>query len=109
MDEKGLVLLYAFGMPGYSYENNNLHAIRVALEIKETAKRDFRHRVGVGIASGQICCGLIGKADFSRCEYALAGDMVNLAARLAARADTEREGCVLCDQYTIEVRHPRLK
>jgi class 3 adenylate cyclase len=66
MDEKGLVLLYAFGMPGYSYENNNLHAVRVALEIKDTARRDFRHRVGVGVASGQICCGLIGKGDF-RC------------------------------------------
>ena len=38
-----------------------------------------------------------------RCEYALAGDMVNLAARLAARADMEREGCVLCDQFTIQV------
>jgi class 3 adenylate cyclase len=39
-----------------------------------------------------------------RCEYALAGDMVNLAARLAARADAEHEGCVLCDQFTIQVK-----
>jgi hypothetical protein len=29
--------------------------------------------------------------------------MVNLAARLAARADAEHEGCVLCDQFTIQV------
>jgi hypothetical protein len=30
--------------------------------------------------------------------------MVNLAARLAARADAEHEGCVLCDQFTIQVQ-----
>ncbi|CAN0408256.1 unnamed protein product, partial [Discosporangium mesarthrocarpum] len=98
MDEKGLVLIFAFGTPGCSYENNNLHAIRVAMRIVKIGKNNHKQRMGIGIASGKICIGLIGKPDF-RSEYALAGDMVNLAARLAANAG--KKGGVLCDENTV--------
>lgn len=60
----GLVLLYAFGTPGCSYEYNNLHAIRVALMIIVRSKRHFDRKTGVGIATGQICTGVIGKPNF---------------------------------------------
>ncbi|CAM9988422.1 unnamed protein product, partial [Choristocarpus tenellus] len=100
MDEKGLVLIFAFGTPGCSYEYNNLHAIRVAMTILTTSKSEHKRCVGIGIASGAMCTGLIGKADF-RSEYALAGDVVNLAARLAASADKTKGG-VLCDEGTVQ-------
>lgn len=64
MDEKGLVLLFAFGTPGCSYEQNNLHAIRVALRICETSGSKFNRHTGVGIATGNMCTGLIGKSNF---------------------------------------------
>lgn len=37
----------------------------------------------------------------NRSEYALAGDVVNLAARLAAASEKEGKG-VLCDETTLE-------
>lgn len=64
MDEKGLVLLFAFGTPGYSYEYNNLHAIRVALMILKSSRTRFKRETGVGIATGNMCTGLIGKSNF---------------------------------------------
>lgn len=64
MDEKGLVLLFAFGTPGCSYEHNNLHAIRVAMMILKSSKLRFQKETGVGIATGNICIGLIGKPNF---------------------------------------------
>ncbi|CAM9498974.1 unnamed protein product [Sphacelaria rigidula] len=64
MDEKGLVLLFAFGTPGCSYEQNNLHAIRVALMICKTSSNKFCLKAGVGIATGNMCTGLIGKSKF---------------------------------------------
>lgn len=60
----GLVLLYAFGTPGCSYEYNNLHAIRVALRILKSSKNRFHRKTGVGIATGNICTGIIGKLNF---------------------------------------------
>lgn len=64
MDEKGLVLLFAFGTPGCSYEYNNLHAIRVALMIVNTSRSRFKRQTGIGIATGNMCTGLIGKMNF---------------------------------------------
>lgn len=60
-------MLYAFGTPGCSYEYNNLHAIRVALMILKSSKDRFKRKTGVGIATGNICTGIIGKLNF-RCK-----------------------------------------
>lgn len=57
-------MLYAFGTPGCSYEYNNLHAIRVALRILRSSKDRFKRTTGVGIATGNICTGIIGKLNF---------------------------------------------
>ncbi|CAN0163471.1 unnamed protein product, partial [Pylaiella littoralis] len=64
------------------------------------SKKRFGRKTGVGIATGQICTGVIGKPNF-RSEYALAGDVVNLAARLAAASEKEGDGA-LCDETTLE-------
>lgn len=66
MDEKGLVLLFAFGTPGCSYENNNLHAIRVAMIISKNSRSRYRRSTAVGIATGPIWAGLLGNPLF-RC------------------------------------------
>ncbi|CAN0263099.1 unnamed protein product, partial [Scytosiphon promiscuus] len=68
--------------------------------ITKSSKERFRRKTGVGIATGNMCTGVIGKPNF-RSEYALAGDVVNLAARLAAASEKEGKG-VLCDETTLE-------
>ena len=40
-----------------------------------------------GVTTGEVYCGLVGGA--SRCEYAVLGDAVNMAARLMASTKTE--------------------
>ncbi|CAN0405593.1 unnamed protein product [Ectocarpus sp. 8 AP-2014] len=67
--------------------------------IKSSDER-FKSKTGVGIATGHMCTGIIGKPNF-RSEYALAGDVVNLAARLAAASEKGENG-VLCDEATLE-------
>ncbi|CAN0274817.1 unnamed protein product [Ectocarpus sp. 12 AP-2014] len=67
--------------------------------IKSSNER-FKRKTGVGIATGHMCTGIIGKPNF-RSEYALAGDVVNLAARLAAASEKGKNG-VLCDEATLQ-------
>ena len=49
-----------------------------------------------GVTTGEVFCGLVGGA--TRCEYALIGDVVNMAARLMS-ATTDEVRCDL-DTYT---------
>ncbi|CAM9348064.1 unnamed protein product, partial [Phaeothamnion confervicola] len=90
MDEKGLVLIYAFGAPGNSIEENHFHAVQTAALVEEALAK-MSHPVGIGISTGQVCFSLLGLSAV-RCEYALLGDTVNLAARLAAHAQHELPG-----------------
>jgi class 3 adenylate cyclase len=153
MDEKGLCLIYAFGTPGCSFEDNSLRALRVGCAILtrlgplphsssssggsskrprayNTARRQsFSAGSGsaagastrrgsvrasssgsaaavaaaaaaectasIGVATGQVCAALLGLSTV-RCEYALVGDTVNLAARLAAHAHATGHGLLAC-------------
>jgi class 3 adenylate cyclase len=102
MDDKGLSLLYAFGTPGCSYEDNVARALQVALKIQEGVLESGNGgwRFGVGISSGEVCVGLLGLSSV-RCEYALVGATVNMAARLASQAQAGEWG-VLTEPSTVE-------
>jgi Adenylate and Guanylate cyclase catalytic domain len=123
MDEKGLCLIYAFGTPGSSFEDNSLRALGSAA----SSRRQFSSSSGrrgpsrgsgnnggsrsgsgsgsssssaeciasIGVATGQVCAALLGLSTV-RCEYALVGDTVNLAARLAAHAAASGFGMLAC-------------
>eukprot|EP01084_Bolivina_argentea_P105606 189112_1 len=101
MDEKGLVLIYCCGLPGgRAIDSKHQQAVSLGVSLHRRLLEELNHKVGIGIASGRVCCGFVGQQGL-RCEYSLVGDTVNLAARLAGRAQKTGEGVVCCSS-TIE-------
>ncbi len=104
MDEKGLVLIYCCGLPGgRAIDSKHQQAVSLGVSLHRRLLEVLNHKVGIGIASGRVCCGFVGQQGL-RCEYSLVGDTVNLAARLAGRAQKTGEGVVCCSN-TIEPLH----
>lgn len=93
VDDKGAVLEAVFGLPPHSHEEDPLRAVRAALEIDQ-ALTTLGVEFAVGVTTGSAFCGTYGNDQ--RRHYAVVGKMVNLAARLAARA----QGRVLVDEVT---------
>lgn len=93
VDDKGVSLVAAFGMPPLSHTDDPARGIGAALQIhKQLSSMGWRHSIGV--TSGESFCGSIGNDQ--RCEYTVIGDIVNLSARLMQAA----KGRVLCDEPT---------
>lgn len=93
VDEKGAVLIAAFGVPPASNADDAVRAVRAA----STMHAELRAKgvpTSIGIATGQVFCGTVGSAQ--RCEYTILGHVVNRAARLMGAA----AGRVLCDDPT---------
>lgn len=86
-DEKGFVLIFAFGMPGFAYADTAARAIAATVMFAETVRQiEASCKIGAGITTGPCYCGPIGSTDH-RCEYVIAGDKVNLAARLCFKSN----------------------
>lgn len=86
-DDKGTVVIAGFGLP--QHEDDPLRAASCALQINS------KFPVSIGVTTGSMLCGIVGSTR-SRCEFALIGNPVNLAARLMSKG----HGKVLCDQAT---------
>ncbi len=105
VDEKGVSLLAAFGLPPFSHEDDPLRGVLAAQDIL-TAIKDLGLGCSIGIATGRMFCGVIGNE--KRREYTINGDAVNLAARLmqaiSARMDTPAGELIqiICDTSTYE-------
>ncbi|MEE4302384.1 MAG: adenylate/guanylate cyclase domain-containing protein [Pseudomonadales bacterium] len=93
VDDKGVSLLAALGLPPLAHEDDPDRGIRVALTIVD-ALRSMDIRCSVGVSTGRVYCGVVGAPE--RREYTIMGDAVNLAARLMQRAD----GGILSDEST---------
>jgi class 3 adenylate cyclase/tetratricopeptide (TPR) repeat protein len=95
IDNKGAMLVAAFGLPPFAHEDDPLRAVQAALAL-QTALASYNIQCAIGITTGRAFCGEIGSND--RREYTMIGDIVNLAARLmqAASADSS----ILCDAAT---------
>lgn len=93
VDDKGLTLVAAFGLPPLAHEDDELRGVLAAIDI-QTGLKGLGQKSSIGITSGRVFCGIIGNK--SRCEYTMIGDVVNLSARLMQKA----QGGVLCDQAT---------
>jgi class 3 adenylate cyclase/tetratricopeptide (TPR) repeat protein len=102
MDNKGMTLSAVFGLPPRAHEDDAERGLRAAATVRaELAKLGLP--CSVGVASGRAFCGLFG-TDLRR-EYALYGDVTNLAARLAYAGGGE----ILCDEGTPRLVRERFR
>lgn len=111
VDEKGVSLLAAFGLPPFSHEDDPLRGVLAAQDIYAAIAESGLHCY-IGIASGRVFCGVIGNE--TRREYTINGDAVNLAARLMHAlsigiADPNgNEVHIACDANTFEAAKLRV-
>lgn len=89
-DDKGLVVVAAWGLPPLSHEDDPVEAIECAMTIAQENQRAGRV-VSIGVTTGVAYCGVVGNA--ARAAYTMLGAPVNLAARLMQAA----KGRILVD------------
>jgi class 3 adenylate cyclase/tetratricopeptide (TPR) repeat protein len=100
VDDKGVSLVAAFGMPPLAHTDDPIRGIGAALKIQQLLSRmGWRHSIGV--TTGETFCGSIGNEE--RCEYTVIGDLVNLSARLMQAA----KGGLFCDATTYRAAKSR--
>ncbi|QRN97216.1 AAA family ATPase [Archangium violaceum] len=102
VDDKGVVMVAAFGLPPLSHEDDAARAVQTALEVR-TALREQGVPHRLGLATGRVFCGTTGGA--KRREYVMVGHTVNLAARLMQAAVDD----ILCDATTLRLASTRLR
>ncbi|UCG25775.1 MAG: adenylate/guanylate cyclase domain-containing protein, partial [Chloroflexota bacterium] len=104
VDDKGITLVAALGLPPLSHRNDAARAVQAALEM-QLALGKLGRRSAIGITMGWVLCGPIGSPE--RREYTMVGNAVNMAARLmqvaaeSLAADTELAD-TLCDEAVFE-------
>lgn len=94
IEEKGTVILAAFGLPPLDHTDDALRALLSARDIVDELGA-LGHRCVFGIATGVVFVGPMGNE--IRSEYTMHGNVVNLAARLMQASDH-----VYCDQTTYD-------
>ncbi|MBI3964009.1 MAG: adenylate/guanylate cyclase domain-containing protein, partial [Chloroflexi bacterium] len=78
VDDKGVMVLAAFGLPPLAHEDDPVRGVQAALAM-QAELRDLGWRSPIGVTTGRVFCGLIGSE--TRREYTVIGDTVNLSAR----------------------------
>ncbi|MCS7204549.1 MAG: adenylate/guanylate cyclase domain-containing protein [Leptospiraceae bacterium] len=92
VDDKGVILLTAFGLPPLIHPNDPERAILASLLIQEKLNA-IGYESKMGIATGKVFCGTVGNE--IRSEYTMHGTSVNFAARLMQVSDG-----IVCDETT---------
>ena len=85
IDDKGCVLIACWGVPTASHPDNTRRALCAGAIIGQKLSA-LGMETSVGITTGNVFCGSVGS--YVRREYAVIGDVVNLAARLMGKADS---------------------
>ena len=93
-----LQMILVFGLYPFAHENDPLLATRCAMAIRARLRRQCSMACKVGVTTGRVFAGVVGSE--RRCEYAVIGDVVNLAARLMGVAAAMPEHDILCDAET---------
>jgi class 3 adenylate cyclase/tetratricopeptide (TPR) repeat protein len=95
VDDKGVTLIAALGLPPFSHEDDPARGALAGLAMHRVLDQ-LGLRCSVGVTTGRVYCGSVGSA--VRQEYTIMGDKVNLAARLMQNA----MGGILVDADTFE-------
>lgn len=109
VDDKGVTMVAALGLPPLSHEDDPVLGVQAALGIHK-ALAELGFPSAIGVTTGRAFCGTIGN-DIRR-EYTMIGDVVNLSARLmqaATRRDESSPEVILCDYATFEAAQSRLE
>ena len=94
-DDKGTTLVAAFGLPTRSHEDDAARGALAALAMHDSLRR-LGLSPSLGVSTGSLYCGVYGTP--RRRQYTVAGQSVNIAARLMQQAG----GSILCDGSTEE-------
>lgn len=95
-DDKGIVFLVAFGLPGQSLGEDAARAVRSALTVaEELGEARLGAGIGLGVGSGTVFCGSDG--GLGQLQYNVIGNPVIRAARFSAFG----ERAVLVDAETV--------
>ena len=101
LDDKGVVIIFTFGLSQASFEDNAERGLATAKELDESLAQQGLS-VRVGITAGEAFCGLVGVPK-RRCEYGVMGPSVNLAARLMGMCDDKGVSLLCCDRMHAEL------
>src|SRR6185436_3598395 len=101
VDEKGVSLVAAFGLPPLAHEDDATRAVQASLTM-QAELRKLGWPSAIGVSTGRAFCGSVGNE--RRREYTMIGDAVNLAARLMQAA----AGGILCDAVTYQAAQTEL-
>lgn len=93
VDEKGISMVAALGLPPLSHYDDPSRAVGAAMAIHRKLA-EMGVRCSIGVTTGRVFCGEVGNKQ--RREYTIMGDVVNLAARLMQAA----KGAIRCDEAT---------
>jgi class 3 adenylate cyclase len=94
IDDKGLLFILVFGLPPLVHTDDPTRAVLACFDMVKVFKR--MNLVGrFGVTSGRSYCGICGS--YTRMEYTVLGDCVNLSARLMANCQPLT---ILCDDET---------
>jgi len=101
VDDNGVTLVAAIGLPPLAHEDNAARATRAAASMHR-ALQDSGMRGSVGVATGLVFCGELGST--IRREYTMNGDVMTMAARLMQAGSND----VLCDAATYNAARQRV-
>eukprot|EP00759_Apiculatamorpha_spiralis_P036006 PhF_6_TR36374/c0_g1_i1/m.53440/K11265/ADCY10; adenylate cyclase 10 len=101
MDDKGIIALCVFGLPGYVHEDDPSRSIKFALKLS-LALQQQGIVIAAGVSRARVFVGCCGNPTY-RYEYTVLGDGVNISARLMSHANENIESnpmAVTCDEAT---------
>lgn len=107
VDDKGTTLVAAFGLPPLTHEDDAVRGVQAAM-MMQAKLNEIGVQGAIGVTTGQVYSGERGNA--LRREYAMVGDVVNMAARLMQAAAKYKGASVpiLCDEATCHAAQARL-